>query len=242
MLTYRLGGTEHKLLHPSVVRPLRGQALGAHSRPAPRFSKLADSWLRGSRGLPGGWTRCYPYAPTRGVSLASHIGRPARPRFVPVTPGRNASRGIVGRENFLLARPHGGDAIVRARHEHERWLRAIITIGATDPHSIQLASFYISKTAYSPPDWVVETPTYQRLLVNELRSCGLSVRKTRLSWHLAAPFPHTRNYPPTYSQRGNVTRNLYHVRTMSLTAGSLSGCVSSPPTIPRAVVLASVKS
>eukprot|EP00965_Chrysotila_dentata_P138952 4595390-Pleurochrysis_carterae.AAC.1 len=40
---------------------------------------------------------------------------------------------MVGGENFSLARPHGGDAIARARHDREGWLRAmqVVTSGSS---------------------------------------------------------------------------------------------------------------
>eukprot|EP00965_Chrysotila_dentata_P169290 5590725-Pleurochrysis_carterae.AAC.1 len=42
-----------------------------------------------------------------------------------LSPGpKTPQGGMVGGENFPLARPHGGDAIVRARLEWECWLRA----------------------------------------------------------------------------------------------------------------------
>eukprot|EP00965_Chrysotila_dentata_P247982 6208068-Pleurochrysis_carterae.AAC.1 len=70
-------------------------------------------------------------------------------------------RGVVGGENFSLALAPGGDAIVRARYERERWLRAI---GATDPR-IRLTRIYISRRPSAPHrTGSVETPTGLRLL------------------------------------------------------------------------------
>eukprot|EP00965_Chrysotila_dentata_P053328 1769732-Pleurochrysis_carterae.AAC.1 len=44
---------------------------------------------------------------------------------VPVPPGSKTHQGgMVGGENFPLARPYGGDAIVRACLERKWWLRA----------------------------------------------------------------------------------------------------------------------
>eukprot|EP00965_Chrysotila_dentata_P067036 2218860-Pleurochrysis_carterae.AAC.1 len=103
-------------------------AVGAR-RPLPTGSEILSACgvlakpaevrsLRGSRGLPGGWTRCYPYAPKRGVSPALHIVRPVCSRSGPVPP--TPKRGMVGGENFSFARPHGGDAIVRADSQNFR--------------------------------------------------------------------------------------------------------------------------
>eukprot|EP00965_Chrysotila_dentata_P054721 1816940-Pleurochrysis_carterae.AAC.1 len=58
----------------------------------------------------------------------------------------------MGVENFLLARPHDGDAIVRGRLESERWLLAMIVIGATNPR------FYASKRPTPHRTRSVETP------------------------------------------------------------------------------------
>eukprot|EP00965_Chrysotila_dentata_P022230 735461-Pleurochrysis_carterae.AAC.1 len=70
---------------------------------------------------------------------------------------------MVGGKNFSLALSHGGDAIVRARHERERWLRAIIIIGVTNPR-IQLTRIYVSRRPTPHRTGSVETPTGLRLL------------------------------------------------------------------------------
>eukprot|EP00965_Chrysotila_dentata_P236055 6201118-Pleurochrysis_carterae.AAC.1 len=87
---------------------------------------------------------------------------------------------MVGGENFSLARPYGGNAIVRARRSRVVATRHVssyhgsstsgvfslrIVIGATDPR-IHLTSIYISNRPTPHGDGFVETrPTGRRLLV-----------------------------------------------------------------------------
>eukprot|EP00965_Chrysotila_dentata_P056567 1876923-Pleurochrysis_carterae.AAC.2 len=93
---------------------------------------LADSWRSQDSARFEALGACRAGRPDatptlqRGASVP-HCSSAAQPILSPSLSPRveNAPRGMVGGESFSLARLHGGDAIVRARHERERWLRAM---------------------------------------------------------------------------------------------------------------------